>query len=191
MTEILRHPRVLAKLQKEVREIVKDRHEVSGKDLEKMQYLQAVIRESVRLHPPISLFGRIAREDARVMGYDVAAGTMILINPWAIGRDLASWDEPEKFDPDRFLNSSVDFKGQHFELIPFGAGRRGCPGTAFAMASVQLVLANLVHKFEWELPGGSRLEDLDTTEQPGSTIHRKNPLLVAARSQHAPASKLY
>lgn len=103
MTEILRHPRVLAKLQKEVREIVKDRDEVSGKELEKMQYLQAVIRESVRLHPPISLFGRIAREDARVMGYDVAAGTMILINPWAIGRDLASWDEPEKFDPDRFL----------------------------------------------------------------------------------------
>lgn len=180
MTEILRHPRVLANLQKEVREILKDRHGITGNDLEKMQYLQAVIRESLRLHPPIPLYGRIAREDARVMGYDVAAGTMILINPWAIGRDLASWDESEKFHPERFLNSSVDFKGQYFELIPFGAGRRGCPGIGFAMASVQLVLANVVHKFEWKLPEGSKLEDLDTTEQPGTTIHRKNPLLAVA-----------
>lgn len=180
MTEILRHPRILTNLQKEVREILKDRHGITVDDLEKMHYLKAVIRETLRLHPPIPVYGRIAREDVRVMGYDVAAGTMILINPWAIGRDPASWDEPDKFHPNRFLNSSVDFKGQDFELIPFGAGRRGCPGIGFAMASVQLVLANLVHKFEWKLPEGSKLEDLDTTEHPGTTIHRKNPLLAVA-----------
>nr|AMZ03399.1 cytochrome P450 CYP71AU43 [Plectranthus barbatus] len=180
MTEILRHPTILTKLQNEVREILKDRDGITVDDLEKMQYLQAVIKETLRLHPPIPISGRIAREDVRVMGYDIAAGTMVIINAWAIGRDPASWDEPEKFHPDRFLNSCVDFKGHNFELIPFGAGRRGCPGTGFATATVQLVLANLVQKFEWKLGEGSRLEDLDIDEQPGMAIHRKHPLLAVA-----------
>ncbi|KAL6524543.1 hypothetical protein OROHE_016214 [Orobanche hederae] len=70
------------------------------------------------------------------MGYDVACGTMVLTNAWAIGRDPNSWDHPESFDPERFLNSVIDLKGLDYEFIPFGAGRRGCPGTAFAMASV-------------------------------------------------------
>ncbi|KAH6770571.1 hypothetical protein C2S52_015374 [Perilla frutescens var. hirtella] len=180
MTEILKHPNILSNLQKEAREILKDRQDITDDDLEKMSYLKAVIKETLRLHPPIPLYGRIAREEVRVMGYDVAAGTMIIINPWAIGRDPASWEAPEKFEPDRFMNSLVDYKGQDFELIPFGAGRRGCPGIGFAMASVQLVLANIVHKFEWNSPVGSNLEDLDTTEQPGTTIHRKHPLFAVA-----------
>ncbi|KAH6809408.1 hypothetical protein C2S51_027191 [Perilla frutescens var. frutescens] len=180
MTEILKHPNILSNLQKEVREILKDRQDITDDDLEKMPYLKAVIKETLRLHPPIPLYGRIAREEVRVMGYDVAAGTMIIINPWAIGRDPASWEAPEKFEPDRFMNSLVDYKGQDFELIPFGAGRRGCPGVGFAMASVHLVLANIVLKFEWNSPVGSNLEDLDTTEQPGTTIHRKHPLFAVA-----------
>ncbi|KAK2974659.1 hypothetical protein RJ640_030267 [Escallonia rubra] len=181
MTELIRHPRVMKKVQNEVREILKDKPETTEADLGEMHYLNAVIKETLRLHPPIPmLVPREARQDARVMGYDIAAGTLVMTNAWAIGRDPASWDEPEEFRPERFLNSSIDFKGHDFELIPFGAGRRGCPGTAFAMATNELVLANLVHKFDWALPGKAKGEDLDIDECTGLTIHRKNPLLAIA-----------
>ncbi len=92
----------------------------------------------------------------------------------------ALWDEPEEFRPERFLNSSVDFRGHDFQLIPFGAGRRGCTGIQFAMTTNELVLANLVHKFDWALPDGARAEDLDMTQRNGLTIHRKVPLLAVA-----------
>ncbi|GFP88415.1 cytochrome p450 71a8 [Phtheirospermum japonicum] len=180
MTELLRHPQVLKELQNEVREILNDKPDITDNDLGKMRYLKAVIRETLRLHPPIPFLARVAREDVKVMGYDVAAGTMVITNAWAIGRDPNSWDGPEDFRPERFLSSLIDFKGLDFELVPFGAGRRGCPGTTFAMASVELVLANLVHKFQWELPKGMKLDDLDMMEQPGVTIHRKNPLFGVA-----------
>ncbi|KAL3642299.1 hypothetical protein CASFOL_013114 [Castilleja foliolosa] len=185
MSELLRHPLVLNKLQREVREILKDKQNITDNDLGNMQYLKAVIRETLRLHPPVPFLARVAREDGKIMEYDVTAGTMVIANAWAIGRDPNYWDGPENFSPERFLGSLIDFKGLDFELIPFGAGRRGCPGTTFAIASVELVLANLVHKFEWELPKGMRLDDLDMMEQPGVTIHRKNPLFgVATKCYH-------
>uniref|UniRef100_A0A5B7BQW6 Uncharacterized protein n=1 Tax=Davidia involucrata TaxID=16924 RepID=A0A5B7BQW6_DAVIN len=181
MTELLRHPRVMKKLQNEVREIQKGKQEMAEHDLEKMHFLKAVIKETLRLHPPLPLLvPREASEDVIIMGYDIAAGTMIMINAWAIARDPVSWDEPDEFRPERFLNSSVDFRGHDFQLIPFGAGRRGCPGMSFAMATNELVLANLVHKFDWALPGGAKGEDLDITESTGAIIHRKVPLLAVA-----------
>ncbi|XP_057804239.1 cytochrome P450 736A117-like [Salvia miltiorrhiza] len=184
MTELLRHPAVMTNLQIEIREIVKDRECITDEDLGKMQYLKAVIKETLRLHPPVPLLGRVAREDVTVMGYEITATTLVLTNVWAIGRDPASWDEAEKFYPDRFLNSSLDFKGLDFKFIPFGHGRRGCPGIALAMASVELVLANLVHKFEWELAEGTKCENLDVMEEPGVTLHRKHPILVVPALRH-------
>lgn len=180
MTELLRHPTVLKNLQNEVREIMGEKQGITENDLAKMHYLKAVVKETLRLHPPITFLAREARENVQVMGYEIAAGTMIITNTYAIGRDPVSWEEPEKFLPERFLSSSVDFRGLDFELIPFGAGRRGCPGIGFAMAGVELVLANLAHKFEWELPKGMKCEELDMTEQPGVTTHRKNPLFAVA-----------
>ncbi|XP_016651077.1 PREDICTED: cytochrome P450 71A24-like [Prunus mume] len=100
---------------------------------------------------------------------------MVLFNAWTIGRDPSMWDEPEEFKPERFLNSSVDFKGHDFQLIPFGAGRRGCPGSLFAMIANEIVLANLVHKFDWTLPGGARAEDIIMTE---SLSQRHGPLML-------------
>ncbi|KAL8465622.1 hypothetical protein ACS0TY_034924 [Phlomoides rotata] len=177
MTELLRHPKILKKLQNEVRGIVKDKHDITEHDLEQMHYLKAVIKETLRCHTPIPLLvPRVARKDARVMGYHVSAGTMVMINAWAIGRDPASWDEPEKFRPERFLNSSVDFKGLDFELIPFGAGRRGCPGIAFAISTNEFVLANLVRNFDWKLPDEGK--DLDMSERPGVAIRKAVPLLA-------------
>ncbi|EYU22200.1 hypothetical protein ABFS82_09G012700 [Erythranthe guttata] len=180
MSELLRHPIALKTLQNEVREITRGKNIITENDLVKMHYLRAVVKETLRLHPPVPLLVRVARENIKVMGYDISIGTMVLTNTWAIGRDPDSWNEPEKFMPERFLTSSVDFKGLDFELIPFGAGRRGCPGIVFAMVGVELVLANVVKKFEWELPKGTTCENLDMTEQPGFTTHMKNPLLAVA-----------
>ncbi|KAL0441103.1 UNVERIFIED_CONTAM: cytochrome [Sesamum radiatum] len=184
MTELLRHPSVMKKLQTEVREIVKDKQDITENDLEKMLYLKAVIKETLRFHTPVPLLApRVARKDVKIMGYDISAGTMVITNAWAIGRDPVSWDEPEKFEPDRFVNSSIDFKGLDFELIPFGAGRRGCPGIAFAMATIEFVLANLVQKFDWKLPDKGK--ELGMKERPGITLHIDVPLLAAAIQYHS------
>lgn len=181
MTELFRHPTIMTKLQSEVRQILNGKQDITEDEMTKMHYLKAVIKETLRLHPPIPLLvPREASQDVKVMGYDMAAGTMVITNAWAIGRDPSSWDEPEEFRPERFLNSSIDFKGHDYELIPFGAGRRGCPGIAFAMATNEFVLVNLMGKFDWELPDGAKGEDLDVEESPGVTIHRKVPLIAIA-----------
>ncbi|XP_059641240.1 cytochrome P450 71A8-like [Cornus florida] len=184
MTELLRHPIVMNKVQYEVGEILKGKPQITADDLEEMNYLKAVIKETVRLHPPIPLIVREASEDVRVMGYDIEARTMVMINAWAIGKDPVSWVEPEEFQPERFMNSSIDFRGHDFELTPFGAGRRGCPGTSFAMVTNEFVLANLMHKFNWALPDGAKREHLDMTECPGVTIRRRIPLLAVATPCH-------
>lgn len=179
MTELLRHPAVMEKLQREVRGVLNDRKDITDDDLEKMIYLKAVIKETLRHYPPIPLLiPRVANTDVKVKGYDISAGTVVMINAWAIGRDPESWDEPEKFEPERFLNSSIDYRGFGFELIPFGAGRRGCPGITFAVATIEFVLANLVGKFNWKLPDGKEEKDLDMSESPGLALHRVVPLLA-------------
>ncbi|KAK6123578.1 hypothetical protein DH2020_042681 [Rehmannia glutinosa] len=153
--------------------------DIGEDDLEKMSYLKAVMKESLRLHSPVPLLlPRESTQDTKIVGYDIAAGTQVMINAWAIGRDPSLWENPEKFRPERFLDSSIDFRGIHFELIPFGAGRRGCPGIAFAMAVDELALAKLVHNFNFALPNGRRCEDLDMSETIGLTVHKKLPLLV-------------
>ncbi|KAI3820711.1 hypothetical protein L1987_08259 [Smallanthus sonchifolius] len=101
-----------------------------------------------------------------------------MINAWAIGRDPSIWEEPEEFRPERFLNTLTDYKGSHFEFIPFGAGRRICSGISFAMTISELALANLVYKFEFAVLSGE--EGLDMTESNGISVHRKFPILVTA-----------
>jgi cytochrome P450 len=177
MTEILRHPKMMKRVQNEVRGIIGNRKDIIEDDLDKMHYLKAVIKETLRFHPPIPLL--IPQKSIQ----DAKYRDMILqleLKLWAIGRDLTSWDEPNEFQPERFLTSSIDFKGNDFELIPFGARRRGCPGISFSIAIIELVLANLVHNFDWTLPGEARGEDLDTTESTGLTIHRKFPFIAVA-----------
>ncbi|KAL8529930.1 hypothetical protein ACS0TY_007120 [Phlomoides rotata] len=180
MSELLRNPVVMEKLRKEVIEIVKDKDEIRDDDLDKMHYLKAVIKETLRMHPPIPITGRAVRKDVKIKEYNISRGTMVLINIWAMGRDQISWDEPEKFWPDRFLNSSIDFIDSNFEYIPFGAGRRGCPGMTYGIATIELLLANLEQKFNWKLPIGAEVKDLDMGESPGLTVHRAVPLLAVA-----------
>ncbi|KAH7858954.1 hypothetical protein Vadar_029740 [Vaccinium darrowii] len=178
VTEVLKHPQIMKKLQAEVRGIAQSRQLITEGDLDQMPYLKAVVKEALRLHPPLPLLvPRESTKDVQVMVYDIATGTCVFVNVWWIGRDPASWDEPEEFRLEKFFNSSVGFRGHDFELIPIGAGRRGGPGYQFSAAIDELALANLVHKFDLALPDGV---DLDVSEVSGLTIHRKFPLLVVA-----------
>ncbi|KAF6157528.1 hypothetical protein GIB67_004466 [Kingdonia uniflora] len=182
MAELIRHPHILKEVQEEIREIMKFKPKVEESDLHKIQHsLQLVIKETLRLHPPISLLiPRESLENTKIQGYDIPAKTRVIINDWAIGRDPVSWEDPEEFRPKRFLNSTIDYKGHDFELIPFGAGRRGCPGTMFAIANVELALANLLCRFDWTLPGGLSGEKLDMAETFGVSVHKKDPLVLIA-----------
>ncbi|KAF3645892.1 Cytochrome P450 71A6 [Capsicum annuum] len=181
MTELLRHPRVMAKLHDEVRQLGQGKAEITEDDLGNMQYLKAVIKETLRFHSPAPLLvPRESMEDVKLLDYHIPAKTQVFINAWAIGRDPLSWDDPEEYRPERFLNSDIDVKGLNFELIPFGAGRRGCPGIVFAIMVNELALANLVHKFNFALPKGIKGEDLDMTECNGLAVRRKLPLLAVA-----------
>ncbi|CAA2982703.1 cytochrome P450 71A6-like [Olea europaea subsp. europaea] len=176
MAELLRHPKIMEKLQNEVRLVAGSKLDITEEDLEKnkMPYLKAVIKESLRLHPPFPLLlPRELTQDTTLMGYEVAAGTRVMINAWAIGRDPILWKNPEEFHPERFLDSGIDFKGFDFEFIPFGVGRRGCPGITFAIGVDELALAKLMHKFNF-----ATQKDLDMTEAPGHSVHVKFPLLV-------------
>lgn len=182
MTELLRHPKLMQKLQQEVRNVVSQKTHITEQDLNKMDYLKAVIKETLRLHPPSPLLiPRESMQDTKIMGYDISAGTQVIVNGYAISTDSCYWDQPLEFQPERFLKSEINIKGHDFQLIPFGAGRRGCPGISFAMVVNELVLANLVHQFDWSLPSGvERDQSLDMAETTGLTIHRKCHLLAVA-----------
>ncbi|KAK9073551.1 hypothetical protein SSX86_007875 [Deinandra increscens subsp. villosa] len=184
ISELIRHPRVMKKLQQEVAEVAQRRHMIYENDLEKMEYLKATIKETLRLYPPLPLLiPRESMQDVKLMEYDIPAGTQTIVNAWAIGRDPTLWEEPDEFRPERFLNGSIDYKGLHFELLPFGAGRRGCPGIQFAVVMYELVLANVIYKFNLSLPNGAEGKDLDMSVKNSITLHKKSPLLVTATSR--------
>ncbi|KAF6157296.1 hypothetical protein GIB67_004234 [Kingdonia uniflora] len=182
MAELIRHPHIMKEVQEEIREIMKFKPKVEESDLHKIHsLLQLVIKETLRLHPPGTLLlPRESLENTKIQGYDIPAKTRVIINAWAIGRDAVSWEDPEEFRPKRFLNSTIDYKGRDFELIPFGAGRRGCPGIMFAITTLEIALANLLYRFNWSLPGGLSGQKLDMDEAYGLTTHKKDPLVVIA-----------
>nr|CAB3476004.1 unnamed protein product [Digitaria exilis] len=177
MSELIRHPEMMKKAQDEVSNILNGKPRVTEDDLGEMKYLKLVIKETLRLHPAAPLLiPREARETCKVLGYDVPKGTRVLVNAWAIGRDPKYWDDAEEFKPERFESGAVDYKGMNFEYIPFGAGRRICPGILFAQANMELVLASLLYHFDWKVEAGLEPTELDMTEQMGLTIKRKNDL---------------
>ncbi|CAL4937102.1 unnamed protein product [Urochloa decumbens] len=190
MAELIRKPWALRKVQDEIRAVVGDKERVQPDDMPNLKYLDMVVKETLRLHPALPLL--VPRETLRhvkICGYDVPAKTRLLVNAWAIGRDPATWDNPEEFNPDRFEGKDVDFNGTHFELVPFGAGRRMCPGMALGVATTEFTLANLLYCFDWALPEGMAPEDVSMDEAGGLTVHKKTPLvLVPTRYKHCQCS---
>ncbi|CAJ1943733.1 unnamed protein product [Sphenostylis stenocarpa] len=185
MSELLRNPKTMKRAQEEVREIMKGKEMVEEIDLSKLLYLKSVVKEALRLHPPAPLLvPRETTEACMIKGFEIPAKTRVLVNAKSIAMDPTSWENPNEFLPERFLDSPIDFKGQHFEMLPFGVGRRGCPGVNFAMPLVELTLANLLFRFDWELPRGLGIEDLNMEEAIGITIHKKAHLWLKATPFH-------
>ncbi|OMP08136.1 Cytochrome P450 [Corchorus olitorius] len=193
IAELIRHPKILAQVRKELDSVVGRDRLVSDLDLPNLTYFQAVIKETFRLHPstPLSL-PRMASESCEINGYHIPKGATLLVNVWAIARDPNEWKEPLEFRPQRFLpggeRPNADVRGNDFEVIPFGAGRRICAGMSLGLRMVQLLTATLVHAFDWELADGLMPEKLNMEEAFGLTLQRAEPLMVHPRprlSHHA------
>ncbi|XP_058742876.1 cytochrome P450 71D10-like [Vicia villosa] len=179
MSEMIKNPKVMEAAQAEVRTMFDKKGYIDETDLHQLVYLKSVIKETMRLHPSLPLLApRESRKMCQINGYDIPAKARVSVNVWAIGRDPKYWVDAESFKPERFLNSSIDFKGTDFEYLPFGAGRRICPGIAFGMPNVELPLAQLLYHFDWKLPNGMKKEELDMTESSGIAVGRKNDLCL-------------
>ncbi|CAL5068698.1 unnamed protein product [Urochloa decumbens] len=184
IAELMRHPRVMRKLQAEVRNNTpKGQDIVSEDDVKSMAYLRAVTAESFRVHHVTPLLApHLSMSGCSIDGYAIPAGVQVLINAWAIGRDARCWgDDAEEFVPERFMDggsaANVSFKGSDFQFLTFGSGRRMCAGMNYAVATVEVMLANLVHRFDWELPPGKKeSRDIDMSQVFGLVVRRKEKL---------------
>ncbi|XP_047318520.1 cytochrome P450 CYP82D47-like [Impatiens glandulifera] len=175
---LMNHPHVLRKVEEELDIFVGKGRLVEESDIPKLVYLQAVLKESLRLYPPAPLGGpREVTQDCIVGGYHVAAGTRLFFNLWKLQRDPKIWSEPLEFRPERFMTThkNLDVRGQNFEFIPFGSGRRVCPGINFGMQMGHLVLASLLQSFQLSKPNN---EPTDMTVTEGMTMSKATPLEI-------------
>uniref|UniRef100_A0A7N0ZU48 Cytochrome P450 n=1 Tax=Kalanchoe fedtschenkoi TaxID=63787 RepID=A0A7N0ZU48_KALFE len=185
MTELVKNPDIMKKAQDEIRRVAAGKQRVSEQDLESLKYLKMVLKETLRLHPPAPLLlPKETTTDTKLLGYDIKAGTRVYVNAWAIGRDAKTWEKAEEFSPERFEGGPLDYKERNFELLPFGGGRRMCPGINMGMSTVELTLANMLHCFEWKLPDGMTSEDVSMEEGFGLTMFKKIPLKLVPVNFH-------
>ncbi|CAH9080169.1 unnamed protein product [Cuscuta epithymum] len=182
MVEMLRAPAVLAEAQAEVRRAFIKKKEFDLKDVEELKYMKLVVKETLRLHPPSPLsIPRECIKETEINGYTIPVKTWIMVNVLSISTDPAYWENAESFVPERFENSSVDFLGNNFEFLPFGSGRRICPGLSFGLANVYLPLAKLLYHFDWKLPRGPEYcRSVDLAESSGITAGKKDDLYLVA-----------
>ncbi|XP_027353138.1 cytochrome P450 93A3-like [Abrus precatorius] len=181
MAELINNPHVLEKARQEMDAVVGKSRIVEESDIVNLPYLQAIVKETLRLHPAGPLIFRESSRSAVVCGYNIAAKTRLFINVWAIGRDPNHWKNPLEFRPERFMieegngQSQLDVRGQHYHLIPFGSGRRGCPGTSLALQLVHVNLGAMIQCFQWKVDGGNGRVDME--EKSGITLPRAHPIV--------------
>ncbi|GAU45028.1 hypothetical protein TSUD_94630 [Trifolium subterraneum] len=178
MAELLQNPEKLKKTRNELQQVIKKDEEPKDSDINKLPYLQAVVKETLRLHPTAPILVRQSRSEVDLCGFKVPKDTLVLVNVWSMGRDSSIWTDPNLFLPERFLESGEDFIGEDLGFIPFGAGRRMCSGVPFAHRVVHTMLATLLYHFDWKLADGGKIEDMDMTEKFGTTLHKVKPLMV-------------
>ncbi|EOA23852.1 hypothetical protein CARUB_v10017070mg [Capsella rubella] len=179
MTELIRNPRVMKKVQSEIRNQMRNKSVITLDDIDHLPYLNMVIKETWRLHPPVPLLvPREVMSEFEINGYKIQPKTLLYVNVWAMGRDPDIWKDAETFLPERFVDNNIDFKGQNFELLPFGSGRRICPGMYMGTTMVEFGLANMLYQFDWQLQEGMVVEDIDMEESPGLNTSKKKDLLL-------------
>ncbi|KAI9115629.1 hypothetical protein K1719_013298 [Acacia pycnantha] len=189
MAEMVRNPTILEKAQEEVRQVLKKRGRIDEIALEELKYLKLVIKEILRLYPAAPFLApRECSETCEINGYTIPKGTHVFVSAWAIGREPQYWTtsqfDAEEFAPERFMNSSVDYKGSNFEYIPFGAGKRMCPGMLFGPAITEILLANFLCYFDWQLPSGTTPKSLDMTEVFMASVFKKKEPLILVPTPH-------
>jgi len=182
LAELLKNPGTFEKATEELDRVVGRKRWVEEKDIPGLEYLQAIVKEMMRLHPVAPmLVPRLSTEPCKVAGYDIPSNTRLHVNVWTIARDGVFWEKPDEFRPERFQGSALDVKGRDYELLPFGTGRRMCPGYNLGLKVVHLGLANLIHGFHWQLPDGQNAKDLDMSETFGLSTPKTYPLIAMAR----------
>ncbi|KAK6942124.1 Cytochrome P450 [Dillenia turbinata] len=177
MAEVVKHPRVQQKAQEELDRVVGSGRVMTESDFSNLPYLQCVAKEAMRLHPPTPLMlPHRANANVKIGGYDIPKGSNVHVNVWAVARDPAVWKNPLEFRPERFLEEDVDMKGHDFRLLPFGAGRRVCPGAQLGINLVTSMLGHLLHHFTWAPPPGVSPDEIDMSESPGLVSYMRTPL---------------
>ncbi|KAF8043832.1 hypothetical protein BT93_A1978 [Corymbia citriodora subsp. variegata] len=180
LSELMNHPDVMEKARQEIDAVVGRARLVSESDVPNLPYLQAIVKETLRLHPTGPLIARFSTEPSVISGYNVPANTRILINVWALGRDPTHWENPLQFWPERFIHGDgldekgrqLDLRGQNFQLLPFGSGRRSCPGASLALHVIHTVLGAMIQCFDWKVDGY-----VDMEEAPGLSLPRAHPIV--------------
>ncbi len=182
LTELIRHPKIMKRAQEELDTVVGRTRLVLMSDLPNLPYLHAIIKENFRLHPALPLgVPHLNTKDVQILNYKIPANTTVIVNIWAIGRDSKVWKKPLEFDPDRFSNSDIKVGGSSYNLLPFGSGRRRCPGSDLAQHMVQYGLATILHAFDWSPQPNIKLEDMNMMETFGAICPKVEPLVAIAK----------
>ncbi|KAK3026797.1 hypothetical protein RJ639_041455 [Escallonia herrerae] len=176
MAELLKNPKEMAKAQAELRQVLEGKVKIHEEDIHELRFFKQIVKETLRLHlPPGALIPRESKEECEINGFLIPRKTKAFINLWAIGRDPRHWRDPQR----------VNYMGTNFDYLPFGTGRRMCPGIAFGIITTELQLATMLYHFNWELTDGIKPEELDMTEAFGLTVKRMHPLnVIATPSSH-------
>ncbi|KAL7594968.1 cytochrome P450 76C1 [Lactuca sativa] len=187
ISEILNNPGVMRKVQDELTDVI-GMNVVQESHLPKLTYLDAVIKETFRVHTPVPLLvHRYPDESCTVGGYTIPKGTIVYMNVWAIHRDPKIWTNPLEFMPERFLIDKWDYNGNNFKFLPFGSGRRICPGIPLGEKMLMYILASLLHSFDWRLPED---EEFELSDEFGIVTKKRKPL-IAIPSQRQSDASLY
>ncbi|KAH6758013.1 cytochrome P450 [Perilla frutescens var. hirtella] len=190
LAELINHPKIMQNAVQEIESIIGNKRLVQESDIPNLPYLQAIVKETLRLHPGAAIIHRESSKDCTVAGYHIPAKAPVFVNVWAIGRDPNHWENALKFRPERFLSEDgsgkgqLDVRGQHYHFLPFGTGRRGCPGSSLALMTIQTTLAALIQCFELKIEGGK--DSVDMEEGSGISLPRANPLICFPVARHNP-----
>jgi cytochrome P450 len=183
VAELLRDPKTLTKARKELCKAIGKDEIIEESHISKLPFLQAVVKETLRFYPPAPLLlPHKCDENVNISSFNVPKNAQVFVNVWAMGRDPTIWKNPNLFIPERFLECDINYKGINFELIPFGVGKRICPGFSLAHRTMHLIVASLLRNFEWTLADELKPEDMNMDDQFGITLKKLQSLRVQATS---------